>query len=235
LLNRAIDCAGVHFHAVLIAIICNVLQFVLLGLMGVLVGTHPKAVQDHKRAFIGVFVAASALVCTLASVVTYRQNKDTEEILGNQRGGKTFAYIWLDANRVQSNGGTVSIAAWLIRDGVYPLYNLSYEVLNMDHQEARSPQINVPEMSGGGSEHNALLVGALPIQTLEGYDRVFFSARNGVWFEDIVWKTSPKTGRPVFALRAVGQSVKVWGDHFPVLFDDTKAYEEDFGKPIWRE
>jgi hypothetical protein len=170
----------------------------------------------------------------LALVQQRQSDKQYADLLASINGGDSFAYMWVDANTIKS-GDTAQ--TWIIRNGKFPLFNLTLEITDMNNPSVNG-NMRIGEMSGGGEMHGQPLAGpGLRVSTPEGYYRLLFTARNGVWSEDIQWKKSPKNGQLIFASRVLGQSKSLGaGDHKPsLLSEDSQYYSPEFGQPVWRE
>jgi hypothetical protein len=113
----------------------------------------------------------------------------------------------------------------IIRRGRYPLYDVGMRLVDMDTKIEFRQQIG--EISGGEGNR------ALPYDVAwkladSAYYRIFFSARNGLWHQDLQLKKSRKANCWLAATKVVGSDGKLRFQHID------GEYTGEFGATVWR-
>ena len=143
-----------------------------------------------------------------------------QRLEGVQTGGDSFCYFMLyhfDLAR------SVAQNFVIIRKGDFPLYDVRLRIMNMDTSR------NVLERPWG--EINAPADFLMVQWSLDPsiYYRIFFSARNGAWHQDLILKRSEKAGCWLATTRVLGRNGRD-----VVLSHIDGGYVDEFGEPTWR-
>jgi len=171
-----------------ITLLSNFGQIVLLGgALGVFLGVYPEYGQKHRRVILGATVAVALLIC---GVATYEQQMAADELLGNTTGGNSFAYLALFDFHASSGAKQ----AVVVKTGKFPLFDLSLRVVDVDLLDAGNAagwnifSTTLPEVDSSGV---ILPVSNWPLRPTT-HLRIFFSARNGAWTEDLILEKAPE-------------------------------------------
>jgi hypothetical protein len=136
-----------------------------------------------------------------------------------QTGGDTYAYVMLYHFDMSAN---VAQNFVVIRKGEYPLYDVRIRIMDMDK--------NVDVFNQAWGELNSpadyMLVKWPLTETV--YYRVFFSARNGQWHQDLQLKRSEKAECWLAATQVRGHQQAPDFQHVDAEF------VANFGEPDWR-
>jgi hypothetical protein len=137
-----------------------------------------------------------------------------------QTGGETFCYWMLYHFDLEAN---IAQNFVVIRMGAYPLYDVRLRIRDMDAQE----DVFAKNFGEVNSPADYLMVKwNLPTNV---YYRVFFSARNGSWHQDLILRKSERTSCWLAATRVFGDTKNVRFEHFD------RDFVAEFGNPTWRE
>jgi hypothetical protein len=147
---------------------------------------------------------------------------DSHKHLENlQTGGDSFCYVMLYHFDLSSS---IAQNFAVIREGSYPLCDLKIRILDMNENKRVFNQpwgeINAPA---------DFIIVKWPLRT-SVYYRVFFSARNGMWHQDLLLEKSDLDQCWLAATRVLdkkGQGV--------VLKHIDNGFVKNFGEPIWKE
>jgi hypothetical protein len=137
---------------------------------------------------------------------------------GMLTGGDTFCYFmlyWFDLDE------NIAKSYALIRKGQFPLYDVRMRLVDMNTQK---------ELNEYWGEVSAPSLGGPQVWRLSDsmYFRIFFSARNGMWHQDLQLRRSPKANCWLAATRVIGRGGQVRFEHFD------NEYRGEFGNPEWR-
>jgi uncharacterized membrane protein len=145
--------------------------------------------------------------------------KSSKALEGHVTGGDTFCYWMLYDFDLAAK---VAKQFVVIREGSFPLYDVRMRIVDLETSQERQRgwgEINAP------AEY-LLMKWALPRNV---YYRVFFSARNGSWRQDLILKKSESAKCWLAATRVFGKKGEVRFEHLDNDFNG------EFGSPVWRQ
>jgi hypothetical protein len=137
-------------------------------------------------------------------------------------GGDFYCYFmlyWFDLDK------SIAKSEAIIRDGKYPLYDVGVDIVDRDTQKRVHQYIG--EISGGGS-HRALNYDVAWHLADSMYYSMEFSARNGIWHQDLQLKKSTKVNYWLAATRVRA------GDGEIIFQHVDNEWSAEFGNPVWR-
>jgi hypothetical protein len=142
-------------------------------------------------------------------------------IEGLQTGGNSFCYLMLYHFDLDRN---IAQNFCIIKTGEFPLYDVRYRILDMDAHvdilRKTHGELNAP------AEFTIVKWG-LPEKV---YYRIFFSARNGQWNQDLILIKSVKSKCWLAATKVRDKSgANIAHQHIDI------GFEVEFGSPNWRQ
>jgi hypothetical protein len=141
-------------------------------------------------------------------------------------GGDSYSYFMLYDFDLQQE---IAKQAVVIKNGQYPLYNAYMTITDADTRQTIM-DYNLGEISGGGKSGTTavalMLNGNWKLRPYVHYS-ISFSARNGVWHQDLYLRKSTKAQCWLAATR-------VWDGPGKERFEHIDSeYVEEFGNPAW--
>ncbi|WP_433755827.1 hypothetical protein [Nocardia sp. CA-135398] len=134
-------------------------------------------------------------------------------------GGDTYAHVMLyHFDLVEA----VAQQFIVIKDGEYPLYNVSIRIIDMDTGQQQYAQ------EWGDVDAPAYFRSAKWSLKDENYLRVFFTARNGHWHQDLILMRSEQDRCWLAATRVFGLQ------QAPDLQHIDTEFRGRFGDPVWK-
>ncbi|GAA5096750.1 hypothetical protein [Nocardia iowensis] len=134
-------------------------------------------------------------------------------------GGDTYAHVMLYHFDLVA---AVAQQFTVIKDGEYPLYNVTIRIVDMDTGQ----QLYTQEW---GDLDAPAYYGSVKWRLKdENYLRAFFTARNGQWHQDLLLMRSDQDRCWLAATRVFGLQ------QAPDLQHIDNKYRERFGEPVWR-
>lgn len=155
-------------------------------------------------------------------------NQSTNKILDSQKhleylqtGGDSFCYLTLYHFDMSSS---VAQNFTIIREGSYTLFDLRIRIVDMDENK------DIFNRQWGEMSAPAEYELAKWLLRPSVYYRVFFSARNGMWNQDLLLRKSDSDQCWLAATRVLGKNGR------EVIFQHMdNGFIENFGEPSWRE
>ncbi|OZC41468.1 MULTISPECIES: hypothetical protein [Nocardiaceae] len=147
------------------------------------------------------------------------ENSD-DRVNGNQTGGDTTARFMLSTYDMKA--GTAQHAA-VLKDGQYPLYDLSLRIVDMNV----SPGTDLHRLDWGNLVAPAEYYNVNISLPDSAYWRIFFTARNGQWHQDLILKRSDPDSCWLAATRVIGLQ------QAPHLQQLDLEFIHRFGAPEW--
>ncbi len=150
------------------------------------------------------------------SKTTPASNKEIEKLV---TGGDAFCYFALYYFDVGKN---IARNIVIVKEGKYPLYDVRMRVTDLDtHKDVANIQLG--EVNGPA----LVLSGVWSLKDTINY-RVFFSARNGMWHQDLLLRKLTKKNYWPAATRVLGR------DGRTVRFENVDPmFVSEFGPPKW--
>jgi hypothetical protein len=144
-----------------------------------------------------------------------------ETMQGMLTGGDSYCFFGLYFFDVDKN---IAKNIAVVRQGKYSLYDVRMRILDMDTKEEKN--LYIGEISGGGTSRSISIPGAWNLKDCICY-RIFFSARNGLWHQDLLLRKSVKESYWPAATRVVHGDGSIRHENV-----DSK-YVAEFGPPVW--
>jgi len=200
-------------------------------------------VFQHSDRFVGVSSDPQQLAIWLAVSLTFAvgtavsaayQKHDTEiqrkRVESFFTGGDSFVFLKIPTALVVFGRMAQS---YLIKMGEFPPYDVRLRVCDLRAQPAIFAHHRVGDVSGGSIADfgapvtEGPLVGPIPEDSCY---RVFFTARNGAWIQELIMKKSAKTPGVAAVTRVMTGALQV---PKAILYEKDLGYEAEFGYPKW--